>query len=42
MKNEKGTIKKQKKKEIEKFIIDQMERYIKIHKKHEKDLKYIG
>jgi len=33
-------IKKQK--EIEKFIVKQMEKYIKIHKKNEKDLRYIG
>lgn len=27
---------------MEKFIEDQIEHYIKIHKKHEKELRYIG
>jgi hypothetical protein len=30
------------KKKIEKFAEQQLEKYIKIHKKHEKDLRYIG
>jgi len=27
---------------VERFIIEEMDRYIKLHKEHEKDLKYIG
>lgn len=27
---------------VERFIIDEIDRYIKLHKEHEKDLKYIG
>lgn len=27
---------------IERFIIEEMDRYIKLHKEHEKDLRYIG
>jgi len=27
---------------VERFIIEQMDRYIELHKKHEKDLTYIG
>lgn len=35
--------KKQKKvKDLEKFVLKQIEEYVKIHKKHEKDLSYIG
>lgn len=35
--------KKQKKSnDLEKFLIKEMRRYIEIHKRHEKDLKYIG
>jgi len=29
-------------KRMESFVEEQMERYIKIHKKHEKELNYIG
>jgi hypothetical protein len=35
-------IKKKKMKQWEKFAEEQLERYIAIHKKHEKDLSYIG
>ncbi len=28
--------------EIEKFMEEQLEEYIRIHKEHEKDLRYIG
>jgi hypothetical protein len=28
--------------EIEKFVEEQLEKYIRIHKEHEKDLDYIG
>lgn len=27
---------------VEKFLIDEMERYIRLHKEHEKEIKYIG
>jgi len=27
---------------VERFIIEEIDRYIKLHKEHEKDLKYIG
>jgi hypothetical protein len=27
---------------VERFIIDEIDRYIKLHKEHEKELKYIG
>jgi hypothetical protein len=27
---------------VERFIVDQMDRYIRLHKEHEKDLNYIG
>ena len=27
---------------VERFIVDQMDRYIELHKEHEKDLNYIG
>lgn len=27
---------------VEQFIIEEIDRYIKLHKEHEKDLKYIG
>lgn len=27
---------------VDRFIIEEMDRYIKLHKEHEKDLKYIG
>ena len=27
---------------VEKFLIDELERYIKLHKEHEKEIKYIG
>ncbi len=27
---------------VERFILDELDRYIKLHKEHEKDLKYIG
>jgi len=27
---------------IERFILDQIDSYIKLHKEHEKDLRYIG
>lgn len=27
---------------VERFIIDELDRYIKLHKEHEKDLTYIG
>jgi hypothetical protein len=29
-------------KKIEQFTINELERYLKIHKEHEKDLSYIG
>ncbi|MEM5801858.1 MAG: hypothetical protein QXQ18_00520 [Candidatus Aenigmatarchaeota archaeon] len=29
-------------KKIEKFVEKQLEKYIRIHKEHEKELKYIG
>jgi hypothetical protein len=29
-------------KSLEKFAVKQMEKYVKIHKEHEKDLDYIG
>lgn len=29
-------------KELEEFIVQQMETYVRLHKEHEKDLKYIG
>jgi hypothetical protein len=29
-------------KELEKFVINEIEKYVKLHKKHEKDLRYIG
>jgi hypothetical protein len=35
-------IKKKKMKQWEKFAEEQLEKYIEIHKKHEKDLNYIG
>lgn len=39
----KKKMKKSKKaKEIEKFIEEQIEEYIRIHKEHEKNLNYIG
>ncbi len=34
--------KSKKTKNIEQFIEDQMEEYIRIHKEHEKDIDYIG
>ena len=34
--------KKLSKKKIQKFSEEQLEKYIKIHKKNEKDLRYIG
>ena len=27
---------------VERFIIEEMDKYIKLHKEHEKDLRYIG
>jgi len=27
---------------VERFIVDELDRYIRIHKRHEKDLRYIG
>lgn len=27
---------------LEKFLIDEIERYIRLHKEHEKEIKYIG
>lgn len=27
---------------VERFIVEELDRYIRIHKKHEKDLRYIG
>lgn len=27
---------------VEKFLIDEIDRYIKLHKEHEKEIKYIG
>ena len=27
---------------VERFVIEEMDRYIKLHKEHEKDLRYIG
>ncbi len=27
---------------LERFLIDEIERYIKLHKEHEKEIKYIG
>lgn len=27
---------------VEKFLIDEIERYIRLHKEHEKEIKYIG
>lgn len=27
---------------VERFVLDEIDRYIKLHKEHEKDLKYIG
>ncbi len=27
---------------VERFIVEEMDRYIKLHKEHEKDLSYIG
>ncbi len=27
---------------IEEFVMEQLEKYVKLHKKHEKELKYIG
>ncbi|MCX6820464.1 MAG: hypothetical protein NT016_00715 [Candidatus Aenigmarchaeota archaeon] len=27
---------------VERFIIEQMDEYIRLHKEHEKDLRYIG
>ena len=38
----KKTKKSSKWKKIEEFVHKQMERYIKIHKEHEKELRYIG
>lgn len=39
-------IKKHKKtkkiKKLEKFAVDELEKYLEIHKEHEKDLSYIG
>lgn len=35
-------IKKKKTKHWEKFAEEQLERYIQIHKEHEKDINYIG
>jgi hypothetical protein len=28
--------------DVEEFVAEQMERYIRLHKEHEKDLRYIG
>lgn len=27
---------------VERFIVEELDRYIRIHKRHEKDLRYIG
>ena len=27
---------------VEKFVIDEIDRYIRLHKEHEKEIKYIG
>jgi hypothetical protein len=27
---------------VEKFLLDEIDRYIKLHKEHEKEIKYIG
>ena len=27
---------------VEKFLIDEIDRYIRLHKEHEKEIKYIG
>lgn len=34
--------KSQRERELEDWILRQFERYVKIHKEHEKDIRYIG
>ena len=37
-----GAVKTRTEIRVERFIIDELDRYIKLHKEHEKDLTYIG
>jgi hypothetical protein len=41
-KNKDRPFKTRKEIRLEKFLIDEMDRYIRLHKEHEKEIKYIG
>jgi|GEM_PF-2296882 len=39
---EKKSFKTRKEIRVEKFLLDEIDRYIRLHKEHEKNIKYIG